>query len=94
MFFSVLCLLCLGVRLFICALWSFAWKRLTSLFSFVVSNCVFATFRWYPGSWWYLIVSIPDLCILTYFKKQLKKVKYFAKIGLSSNKSAFMYLMK
>ena len=38
-FCSVLCLLCLCARLFICAL----------------------------GQVWYLIVSIPDLCNLTYF---------------------------
>ena len=37
--FSVLCLLCLCARLFICALWSPAWKGLTSWLSFVVSNC-------------------------------------------------------
>ena len=34
--FSVLCLLCLCTRLFICALWSPAGKGLTSWFSFVV----------------------------------------------------------
>ena len=37
--------------------------------SFVVSNCEFVTFL--LVSWvcqvWYLIVSIPDLCTLTYF---------------------------
>ena len=38
MFFSVLYLLCLGTRLFICALWSPAGKGLTSCLSFVVSN--------------------------------------------------------
>ena len=37
--FSVLCLLCLCARLFICALWSLARKGLTSWLSFVVSNC-------------------------------------------------------
>ena len=40
-FFSVLCLLCLCARLFICALWSPAGKGLTSWLSFVVSNCEF-----------------------------------------------------
>ena len=45
-FCSVLCLLCLCVRLFICALWSPAGKGLTSWLSFVVSNCD----HWYPGS--------------------------------------------
>ena len=43
-FFSVLCLLCLCVRLFICALWSHAGKELTSWLSFVVYNCEFVTF--------------------------------------------------
>ena len=43
-FCSVLCLLCLCVRLFICALWSPPGKGLTSLLPFVVSNCEFGTF--------------------------------------------------
>ena len=37
-FCSVLCLLCLCARLFICALWSPAGKGLTSWLSFVVST--------------------------------------------------------
>ena len=41
---SVLCLLCLCARLFICALRSPAGKGLTSWLSFVVSNCEFVTF--------------------------------------------------
>ena len=42
--FSVLCLLCLCERLFICALWSPAGKELISWLSFVlISHC-------YPGS--------------------------------------------
>ena len=48
-FRSVLCLLCLCVRLFICALWSPAWKGLTSWLSFVVSNCEFVTFPFVSG---------------------------------------------
>ena len=44
MFFSVLCLFCLCVRLFICALWSPAGKGLTSWLSFVVSEYEFFTF--------------------------------------------------
>ena len=44
MLFSVLCLLCLCARLFICALWSPAGKGLISWLSFVVSNCEFVTF--------------------------------------------------
>ena len=43
-FFSVLCMLCLCSRLFICALWSPAGNGLTSWLSFVVSNCEFVTF--------------------------------------------------
>ena len=43
-FFSVLCLLCLCARLFICALWSPAGKGLTSWLLLVVSNCEFVTF--------------------------------------------------
>ena len=42
--FSALSLLCLCARLFICALWSYAGKGLTSWLSFVVSNCEFVTF--------------------------------------------------
>ena len=41
---SVLCLLYLCARLFICALWSPTGKGLTSLLMFVVSNCEFVTF--------------------------------------------------
>ena len=44
MFVSVLCLLCLCLRLFICALWSPGGKELTSWPSFVVSYCEFVTF--------------------------------------------------
>ena len=58
--FSVLCLLCLCARLFICALWSPAGKGLTSWLSFVVSNFPIGIL----GQVYYLIVSIPDLCPL------------------------------
>ena len=44
MLFSVLCLLCLCARLFICALWSPAGKGMTFWLSFVVSSCEFVTF--------------------------------------------------
>ena len=69
-FCSVLCLLYLCACLFICALWSPAGKGLTSWLSFVVSNCEFVTFPiGILGQVWYSIVSIPDLCTLTYFQK-------------------------
>ena len=60
MFFSVLCLLCLCARLFICALWSPA----LGFRLFVVSNCEFATF---PLVSWVRCVSIHDHCTLTFF---------------------------
>ena len=41
---------------------------LSSWLSFVVLNCVFVTFPFgILGQVWYLIVSIPDLCSLSYF---------------------------
>ena len=49
-FCSVLCLLCLCARLFICALWSPAGKGLTSWLSFVVSDVSLSLSHWYPGS--------------------------------------------
>ena len=49
-FCSVLCLLCLCVRLFICALWSPAGKGLTSWLSFVVSTVSLSLSHWYHGS--------------------------------------------
>ena len=49
-FCSVLCLLCLCARLFICALWSPAGKGLTSWLSFVVSTVSLSLSHWYPGS--------------------------------------------
>ena len=48
-FCSVLCLLCLCARLFICALWSPAGKGLTSWLSFVVSTSSLSFSRWCPG---------------------------------------------
>ena len=70
MFFSVLCLLCLCARLFMCALWSPAWKGLASWLSFARLWCLTVSLS-FPigilGQVWYLIVSIPDLCTLTFF---------------------------
>ena len=55
-------------RLLIAALWSPAGKGLTSWLSFVVLNGVTVTFPFgILGQVWYLIVSIPDLCPLSYF---------------------------
>ena len=52
------------MRLFICALWSPAGKGLTSWLSFAVSNCPIGIL----GQVWYLIVSIPGLCLLPILK--------------------------
>ena len=54
--------------LLIPALWSPAGKGLTSWLSFVMFNCVLVTIPCgILGQVWYLIVSIPDLCHLSYF---------------------------
>ena len=66
-FCSVLCLLSLCARLFICALWSPAGKGLTSWLAFVVSTVSLSLSHWYPGSG-VVLVSIPDLCTLTYLQ--------------------------
>ena len=56
-------------RLFIAALWSHAGKGLTSwlcvMFDCVTFSCGIL------GQVWYLIVSIPDLCRLSYFQDKL-----------------------
>ena len=70
-FFSVLYLLCLCAHLFICALWSPAWKGLTSWPSFVVSttDCEFVAFplvSWVGcGTWLYrFLIFAPLLTLL------------------------------
>ena len=55
-------------RLFIAALWSPVGKGHTSWLLFVMFNRVFVTFPCGTlGQVGYLIVSIPDLCHLSYF---------------------------
>ena len=55
-------------RLLIDALWSPAGKGLVSWLSVVVLNCVVVSFPFgILCQVWYLIVSIPDLCPLSYF---------------------------
>ena len=71
-FCSVLCLLCLCARLFICALWSPAGKGLISWLSFVVSNCEFVIFplvSWVRcGTWLYrYLIFAPLLTLLCIF---------------------------
>ena len=64
-----LCLVCVKLlRPFIAALWSLAGKGLTYWLSFVMFNCVFVTFPCgILGEVWFLVVSIPDLCCISYF---------------------------
>ena len=81
-FCSGMCLLCLCVCLFICALWSPAGKGLTSLLSFVVSAVSFSLSNGILGQVWYLIVSIPDLCTLTYF------IEFFLHCPLFANENS------
>ena len=64
-FCSVLCLLCLCERLFICVLWSPAGKGLTSWLSFVMSAVSLSLSHWYPGSGVVLdciLIFAPLLC--------------------------------
>ena len=54
--------------LFLVALWSPAGKGLISWLFFVMFNCVFVAFPCgILGQVWYLIVSILDICRLSYF---------------------------
>ena len=54
-------------RLFFTALWSPAWKGLTSWVSVVVLDCVFVTLPYgILGQVWYLNVPILNLCSLSY----------------------------
>ena len=66
--FCYLCLVFVMLsRLFSAAVWSPAGKGLTSWLLFVMFNCVFITFPCgILGQVWYLIVSFPDLCRLSY----------------------------
>ena len=61
-------------HLFIAALCSPAGKGLTYSHSFVMFNCVFVTFPCgILGQVWYLIVSILDLCNLSFFEQNCMK---------------------
>ena len=82
-----LCYLCL---VFVCSLLpvSPAGKGLNSWLSFVTFNCVFVSFPCgILGLVWYLKVSIPDLCHLSYFHvcKNLKRKKNTPWVTLKPN---------
>ena len=54
-------------RLFIAGMCPHAWKELTSWLLFVMSNWDFVTFPYgILGQVWYLVVSNPGLCRLSY----------------------------
>ena len=73
-------------RLFVDALWSPAGKGLTSWLSFVMSklwSCHFPI--GILGQVWCLIVSIPDLCSLSYFVVKWLTLGNFIKLRLCRN---------
>ena len=80
----VLCLSCFCVcssRLFVVT----CWERADLLALVVMFNCVFVTFPCgILGYVWYLIVSIPDLCNLSYFAAQVGITSCLASRLLSS----------
>ena len=64
-------------RLFITALLPHAGKGLASWLLFVMFNCVFVTFPCgILGKVWYLIVSIPNICCLSYLNWLNKKTSF------------------
>ena len=67
MFF--LCLLCICVSLFICALWSLAGKGLTSWLSFVVCHFPIGIL----GQVWYLMIFAPLVTLI--IKRQHEQAK-------------------
>ena len=66
--------------LFIAALWSPAGKGLSSWLLFVMFNCVFVTFPFgILGQVWFLIVSIPYHCCLSYIQLAILSFIYIKK---------------
>ena len=63
-------LFCLVFAMSLCV-WSPAGKGLTSWLSFVVSAVSLSLSIGILGQVWYLNVSIPDLCTLTYFVTEM-----------------------
>ena len=78
--FSILCLLCLCTRLFICALWSPAGKGLTSWLSFVVSYCEFVTFplvSWVRcGTWLHRLLFFASFLTLVILQPKWIDTRY------------------
>ena len=79
-------------HLSIAALWSPAGKGLISWLSFVMLNCVFFTFPCgFLSHVWQLVVSIPDLCRLSYF---VAKEHYFDAQFKKKRSDAIMIIVK
>ena len=78
--FSVLCLMCICERLFVCALWSPAGKGLLLALVCGVQLWVCPFPIGILGQVWYLIVLIPDLCTLTYFVCSLPKQQAYCEL--------------
>ena len=82
--------------MFIAALWSPAWKGLTSGLLFVMFKCVIVTFPCgILGKMWYTIVAIPDLCCLSYLKKLflVSKKQYLAKVVLDLEGALYFWVL-
>ena len=83
---DLLCYLCLVfvmlLRLFIAALWPPAGKGLTLLALLCDVKLCFVTFTCgILGQAWYMIVSIPDLCLLSYFHHALSHLSILRTAG-------------
>ena len=90
-----LCYLCLVFvmlsSLYIAALWSPAGKGLTTWLFRVMFNCVFVTFPCgILAQVWYLIVSFPDLCCLSYFKTCMYQLFLSRKCHLLTISAAYV----
>ena len=91
-FCSALCLLCLCARLFICALWSPAWKGLTSWLSFVVSTVSLSLSHWYPGSG--VVLDCIDSWSLHPYLLWTRKQFYHLGVSLCTHKSACYFFFR
>ena len=62
-----------------CCLAVTCWQKADLLALVVMFNCVFVTFLCgILGQMWYLIVSIPDLCRLSYFANYVNRESYIS----------------
>ena len=85
-----------------CSLVVTCWERANLLaLLYVMFSCVFATFLCgVLGQVWYLIVSIPDLCFLTYFKYHwLEKMHFLSHSPIEDEllaiaRNFYLYLAK